>query len=285
MPRSRPIEWPGKARIAISMLVSWETWPEDLGTPSSHQRSNRGRLPEKAVFKKDMGVVMDREYGERVGIWRLLDLFGMEDIKGTFFLNGKTVEENPDAAKEIVEKGHEIASQTYIHEYPVMFEKEEERRTIQQAVESFRRVLGVKPLGYLSPGVRPTPNTLELIADEGFIWSSDSVSDDLPYPAKAKNKTIIMVPKDWHPNDYTTYDVDARAPRDVLGLMLDAFDYLYEEGATSPKMFTVSVHPYLSGRPYRAKVLRDFIRYAKSHPHVWFARGIDIAKWFREKYC
>ncbi|MBI2087761.1 MAG: hypothetical protein HYT78_03345 [Deltaproteobacteria bacterium] len=146
------------------MLVSWETWPEDLGTPSSHQRSNRGRLPEKAVFKKDMGVVMDREYGERVGIWRLLDLFDMEGIKGTFFLNGKTVEENPDAA-------------------------------------------------------------------------------------------------------------------------VDAFDYLYEEGATSPKMFTVSVHPYLSGRPYRAKVLRDFIRHAKSHPQVWFARGIDIAKWWREKYC
>lgn len=285
MPRGSPIEWPGKARIAISMLVSWETWPEDLGTPSSHQRSNRGRLPEKAVFKKDMGVVMDREYGERVGIWRLLDLFDMEGIKGTFFLNGKTVEENPDAAKEIVEKGHEIASQTYIHEYPVMFEREEERRTIQQAVESFQRVLGVKPLGYLSPGVRPTPNTLELIAEEGFVWSSDSISDDLPYPAKAKNKTIIMVPKDWHPNDYTTYDVDARAPREVLGLMLDAFDYLYEEGATSPKMFTVSVHPYLSGRPYRAKVLRDFIRHAKSHPQVWFARGIDIANWWREKYC
>jgi allantoinase len=285
MPRPRPIEWPGKARIAISMLVSWETWPEDLGTPSSHQRSNRGRLPEKAVFKKDMGVVMDREYGERVGIWRLLDLFDMEGIKGTFFLNGKTVEENPDAAKEIVEKGHEAASQTYIHEYPVMFEKEDERRTIQQAVESFQRVLGIKPLGYLSPGVRPTPNTLELIAEEGFVWSSDSVSDDLPYPARAKSNTIIMVPKDWHPNDYTTYDVDARAPREVLGLMLDAFDYLYEEGATSPKMFTVSVHPYLSGRPYRAKVLRDFIRYAKSHPQVWFARGIDIANWWREKYC
>ncbi|MFQ5850618.1 MAG: polysaccharide deacetylase family protein [Candidatus Binatia bacterium] len=285
MPRRSPIEWPGKAKIAINLLVSWETWPEDLGTPSSHQRSNRGRLPEKAVFKKDMGVVMDREYGEKVGIWRLLDLFDTEAVKATFFLNGKTVEENSEAASEIVKRDHEIASQTYIHEYPVMFEKEAERKTIQQAVESFNKVLGVKPLGYLSPGVRPTPNTLELIAEEGFLWSSDSISDDLPYPVKVNDKTIIMIPKDWHPNDYTTYDVDARAPREVLGLLLDAFDYLYEEGVTSPKLITVSIHPYLSGRPYRAKVLRDFIRYAKSHPNVWFARGIDIVNWWRERYC
>lgn len=244
-----------------------------------------GPAPEKAIYKNDMGVVMDREYGERAGIWRLLDLFDMEGVKATFFLNGKTVENNPNAAKEIVEKGHEIAFQTYIHEYPVMFEKEQERKTIREAVAAFRRVLGVKPLGYLSPGVRPTPNTLELIADEGFVWSSDSVNDDLPYAVTVNNKTVIMVPKDWHPNDYTTYDVDARAPRELLGLLVDAFDYLYEEGARSPKLLSVSIHPYLSGRPYRAKVLREFIRHAKSHSRVWFGRGIDIANWWRERYC
>lgn len=232
-----------------------------------------------------MGVVMDRQYGDRAGIWRLLDLFEREGITATFFLNGKTVEENPDAAREIVENGHEIAAQTYVHEYPVMFEKEVERGTIRQSVQAFKSVLGVKPLGYLSPGIRPTPNTLELIADEGFLWSADCINDDLPYPVKVKDKTVIMLPKDFHPNDYTTYDVDARAPREVLGIFQDAFDYLYGEGATSPKMFTVTLHPFLAGRPYRAKIVQDFVRYAKSHPKVWFARGIDIANWWLEKYC
>ena len=283
LPRRSPIEWPEGARIAISILLSWETWPDDLGSPGSHQRSNRGKLPDNAIFKKDMGVVMDREYGERVGLWRLLDVFEREGVKATFFLNGKTVEEHPEGAKEIVEKGHEIGAQTYVHEYPVVFEKEAERETIRRSVQAFQKVLGVKPSGYLSPGVRPTPNTLELIADEGFIWSSDCINDDLPYVAKTKDRSIIMVPKDFHPNDYTTYDIDARSPRDVLGIFQDSFDLLYEEGATSPKMLSLSLHPFLSGRPYRAKILQDFIRYAKSHPKVWFARNIDIVRWWQEK--
>jgi peptidoglycan/xylan/chitin deacetylase (PgdA/CDA1 family) len=99
LPRRSPIEWPEGARIAISILLSWETWPDDLGSPGSHQRSNRGKLPDNAIFKKDMGVVMDREYGERVGLWRLLDVFEREGVKATFFLNGKTVEEHPRARK------------------------------------------------------------------------------------------------------------------------------------------------------------------------------------------
>jgi len=73
-------------------FVSWESWPDDLGTNASHQRSNRGRMPENAIYKKDMGVVMDREFGDKCGIWRILDLFEQEKIKATFFLNGITAE-------------------------------------------------------------------------------------------------------------------------------------------------------------------------------------------------
>src|SRR4051812_1791760 len=221
MPRRAPIKWPGNARVAVSLFVSCESWPDDLGTPSSHQRSNRGTLPANAIFKKDMGVVMDRQYGEKAGIWRLLDLFRQEDVKATFFLNGKTVEENQEAAKEIVASGHEIAAQPYIHEYTITLDKEGEREIIGRSVEAFEKTLGVRPLGYLSPGVRPTPHTTEIIADQGFTWSSDCIDDDLPYYVKSKDRSILMMPKDFHPNDYTTYDVVSRSPRELLGLMQD----------------------------------------------------------------
>jgi allantoinase len=278
--RRKPIKWPDNARIALLFCVSWETWPDDLGTNASHQRSNRGKMPENAIYKKDMGVVMDRQFGDKCGIWRILDMFDREGIKATFFLNGRTAEENEVAVKELVAKGHELAAQSYIHEYTVTMNKDEERKTIQGSIDAFRKVAGVMPLGYLSPGVRPTPNTVELTSDMGFIWNSEGVDDDVPYEVGPKNKPIVVMPKDFHPNDYTTYETGSRSPRELFSLLVDQFDYLYEEGLTSPKVMSVTMHPFLAGRAYRAKVYQDFIRHAKSHQNVWFARGVDVAKWW-----
>lgn len=284
MSRRNPIRWPDNARIALLFTVSWETWPDDLGTNASHQRSNRGRLPENAIHKRDMGVIMDRQFGEKVGIWRILDLFDSEGIKATFFLNGKTAEQNVDAVKEIVAKGHELAAQPYIHEYAVTMDKEGERKFIQGSIEAFKRVANVTPLGYLSPGVRPTPNTIDLISDMGFIWSSDCIDDDVPYTVGPKDGRIVMMPKDFHPNDYTTYETVSRSPRELFSLLVDQFDYLYAEGATSPKVMGVTMHPFLAGRAYRTKIFQDFIRHAQSHSNVWIARGVDIANWWRKNY-
>ena len=279
--RRKPIQWPDGARIALLFCVSWETWPDDLGTNASHQRSNRGKMPENAIYKKDMGVVLDRQFGDKCGIWRILDMFDRENIKATFFLNGRTAEENVEAVKELVAKGHELAAQSYIHEYTVTMDKEAERNTIQSSIDAFKKVAGVTPLGYLSPGVRPTPNTVELTSEMGFIWNSEGVDDDVPYAVGPKNRPIVVMPKDFHPNDYTTYETGSRSPRELYSLLVDQFDYLYDEGLTSPKVMSVTMHPFLAGRAYRAKIYQDFMRHARSHPNVWFARGIDIANWWK----
>lgn len=278
--RRKPIKWPNNARIALLFCVSWETWPDDLGTNASHQRSNRGRMPENAIYKRDMGVVMDRQFGDKCGIWRILDMFEREGIKGTFFLNGRTAEENQEAVKELVAKGHELAAQSYLHEYTVTMAKEDERNAIQGSIDAFKKVAGVTPLGYLSPGVRPTPNTVDLTSEMGFIWNSEGIDDDVPYEVGPKNKPIVVMPKDFHPNDYTTYETGSRSPRELYSLLVDQFDYLYEEGLTSPKVMSVTMHPFLAGRAYRTKIYQDFMRHARSHPDVWFARGIDIAQWW-----
>jgi allantoinase len=92
-----------------------------------------------------------------------------------------------------------------------------------------------------------------------------------------------MMPKDFHPNDYTTYETGSRSPRELYSLLIDQFDYLYEEGAINPKVMSVTMHPFLAGRAYRAKIFRDFMRHARAHPNVWFARGVDIANWWRKQ--
>jgi peptidoglycan/xylan/chitin deacetylase (PgdA/CDA1 family) len=237
-----------------------------------------------AVFKKNMAAITEREYGDRVGIWRLMDLFNRYKLKVTFLMNGLKVEQFPNEVKEFKAQGHEFSSECYEHEYAFMYTKEQERESIQKTVAAFEKVLGQKPTGYLSPGHASTPNTLELVVDAGFVWWADPLNSDNPYTVEHKGKKVVVVPYNVPGcNDYSTYGA-GRTPRDLLQIMKDQFDYLYWEGEQgAPKFFAFNCHPFVSGVPFRTKIIEEFIRYAQGFPKVWFARRIEIANWCLEK--
>ena len=280
-----PIEWPDKARICVTFIVPWEVWPENFATRDSLQRHASHTLPPaNAVFKKNMAAVTEREYGDRVGIWRLMDLFDRYDLKVTFLMNGLKVEQFPEEVKEFKGKGHEFSSEGYEHEYSFMYTREEERESIQKTIVAFEKVLGQKPTGYLSPGHASTDNTLHLVAEAGFVWWADPLNSDNPYSVEVDGRKIVVVPYNVPGcNDYSTYG-SGRSPRDLLQIMKDQFDYLYREGEQGyPKFFAFNCHPFVSGVPYRTKIIEEFIQYAKGFPKVWFARRIEIADWWLEK--
>jgi peptidoglycan/xylan/chitin deacetylase (PgdA/CDA1 family) len=130
VPRPQPIEWPNKAKIAVTFIVPWEVWPENFATRESHQRSSHRAPPANATFAKNMAAVTEREYGDRVGIWRLMDLFERHELKVTMLMNGRKVEQFADACREIKAKGHEFSSESYEHEYSYMSTREQERESI-----------------------------------------------------------------------------------------------------------------------------------------------------------
>ena len=285
MARRSPIKWPDDARIAIVPCVAFETWPEDLGMPGSLNPSNRPPLPLQAKFKKDMTVITDRQYGERVGVFRMIDLLEREGVKTTFFINGITAEKVPEIVKEIKAKGHEIATESYIHDCSFMKSYEEEKKDLQRTKEAVKSVLGETPEGYLSMRVQPTDNTPLIIAEEGYTYWVDPQHEEIPYTLKVGDRTLVVLTYMFYVNDWSSYSLDGRTPRQLLEIWKDCFDYLYEEGeAGSPKTMIWGLHPFLTGRPYRAKILREFIKYAKGHPRVWFARCIDIAEWWLKNY-
>jgi hypothetical protein len=151
-------------------------------------------------------LVTEREYGDRVGIWRIMDLFDRHDLKVTFLMNGLKVEQFADACKEFKAKGHEFSSESYEHEYSFMYTKEQERESIQRTVAAFEKVLGQKPTGYLSPGHASTPNTLELVAEAGFVWWADPLNSDNPYLVESGRRKVVVVPYNVPGcNDYSTY--------------------------------------------------------------------------------
>jgi peptidoglycan/xylan/chitin deacetylase (PgdA/CDA1 family) len=285
MARPKPIEWPDRAKICVTFIIPWEVWPENFATRDSLQRQAGHILPPaNAVHKKNIAAVTEREYGDRVGIWRLMDLFNRYGLKVTFLMNGLKVEQFPDEVREFKAQGHEFSSEGYEHEYSFMYTKEQERESIQKTVAAFEKVLGQKPTGYLSPGHISTPNTPELVAEAGFVWWADPLNSDNPYTIEARGRKIVVVPYNVPGcNDYSTYG-SGRTPRDLLQIMKDQFDYLYWEGEQgSPKFFAFNCHPFVSGVPYRAKIIEEFIRYAQGFSKVWFARRIEIANWILEK--
>ena len=142
-----------------------------------------------------MAAVTEREYGDRVGIWRLLDLFERHQLKVTMLMNGLKVEQFPDACREIKAMGHEFSSESYEHEYSYMYTREQERDSIQKTIAAFAKVLGEKPTGYLSPGHSSTPHTLDLVAEAGcFVWWADPLNSDVPYTVEARGRKSSSFP-------------------------------------------------------------------------------------------
>jgi len=285
MARPKQIEWPDKAKICVTFIVPWEVWPENFGTHESLQRTVGHHVPPpNAPFKKSLSAVTEREYAERAGIWRLLDLFDRHKLKVTFLMNGLKVQQVSDILQEIKPLGHEFSSEGWEHEYSFMYTREQEKESMEKTIKSFQEVLGDRPHGYLSPGHCFTDNTLDLVAELGYTWWADPLNDEVPYTLSAKGRKVVVIPYNMAGcHDYSTYST-ARTPRDLLQIWKDQFDYLYMEGERGyPKFFSINFHPFVSGVPYRAKIIDEFFRYAKGFPDVWFARRIEIAKWILDK--
>ncbi len=278
------ISWRDGARIALSFVVNFEE-----GSERTPQNGDSIADPTGETFGVPAGqrsLINESlfEYGGRVGFWRLLDILGNHDIKATFFACGMALEMNPDAAREITANGHEPASHGYRWMPSDFKSREEERQYILRAIDAGEKTTGERPLGWFS--VNPTEHTRELLIEEGgFVYDCDSFADDLPYFVEVGGQKALVIPYDLVNNDGPySRPPGYSEPGDFFSQLKAAFDCLYEEGASHPKMMSVGLHMRLSGRPGRANALEEFIRYAKSFPDVWFARRIDIARWWLEHY-
>ncbi|MDA4129322.1 MAG: polysaccharide deacetylase family protein, partial [Thaumarchaeota archaeon] len=225
-------------------------------------------LPRSAVFKKDILTISDRQFGERVGIYRLLDIFEKHGIKTTVFLNGRTVERLPELSKELDKLGHELASESYIHDYSYMKTLEEEKFDLHRNVQAFKNIVGKPPLGYLSMGERPSNNTPQLAFDEGYTYWVDPQHEELPYTLQVDGGELTVIPYIQYLNDYATFLGDGGSPRQLLQTWKDTFDQLYSEARTNPNVMMWGMHPFLTGRPHRAKVLDEFLEYVDGFPQV-----------------
>lgn len=284
LPR-RPIAWPDDAYLAVLPAVCFETWPDELGKPGSGQASFRKEFPEGSRFTTDIAVISDHLYGERNGAHRLLNAFAEFGIQTTWFLNGRTVEAFPDLARLIRADGHELASENWRHDYAWTQSRDEQRADLQRTIAAFEQHLGARPLGFISPGERPTDDTPPLLAELGWEYYCGTIHEDLPYTLRTAAGDLTVIRYGIWLNDHMLAYALRKDPRALLQWEIDEFDQLYEEGkAGNPGLMVLGIHPFIAGRPFRAKALREFFAYARSKPRVWFPRAIEIARHYRTNY-
>ena len=279
------VRWPGEARIAISVVVNYEEGSEySLLDGDSHRETNGEINSPLPLDARDLMNESMFEYGSRAGVWRMFRLLDKYDIKATFYCCALAMERNPIVGKEVVRRGHEVCGHGYRWEEYYGFQKEQEREAIVKTVESLTRTTGERPEGWFTRyGV--SVNTRDLLAETGgFVYDSNSVNDDIPYYTEVHGKPWLVVPYSLEVNDARFWRGGLVSTGDFYDYMKDSFDCLYEEGRDVPRMMSVGLHCRIAGRPPRSMAVDKFFQYAKSHPGVWFARRIDIARWWLEHY-
>ena len=279
------IVWPNKAKIAISVVVNYEEGSEYSLLDGDTQHETNNEVPSPVPLnQRDLFNESFFEYGSRVGVWRLLNLFERYGVKTTFYCCAVALERNPEVARAIVERGHEVCGHGYRWQEYHSMDRDSELDSIRRTVESLERTTGVRPVGWFTR-YGPSLNTRELVAgEEGFIYDSCSMNDDLPYFVRVNEAPWLVLPYSFETNDARFWRGGLVSVNDFFEYLKDTFDCLYEEGQSFPKMMSVGLHCRITGRPARSRAVQRFLEYASGFPDVWFARRDEIASHWLSNY-
>lgn len=277
------VEWPGGARVALSLVLNYEEGSErTLGVDGVNEGLGEIARAVEPVYR-DLGTESVYEYGSRAGVHRLLRLFDAYGVKCTFFAAAVALERNPDVAAWIAEAGHEPCGHGWRWSEDWLVSRDEERERIRLAVESIARTCGERPVGWYNRWM-PSEHTRELLVDEGgFLYDSNAYNDDLPYYTEVRGRQHLVVPYTLTYND-VRYVSSGFTPVDFLDLCRRGLDYLWNEGEDRPKMMSIGLHPRWTGQAGRTSALRDLIEHALAKGEVWIATRREIAEWWLERY-
>lgn len=268
----KPIKWPNGARLAIWVIPNVEHFHIDVPADGA----GGGPIPDVRNFAW-------RDFGNRVGIWRIMSVLDKLGIRATVALNAEVCQHYPVIVEEGKRRGwefmgHGLTNSRYLRNVP----EAEERKIIRTCIQTLSTLVGKPPRGWLGPGLTETFNTPDILAEEGITYVCDWCNDDQPYPMKVKKGRLLSLPYSVEINDLPAFTRFNLTPTEFEQNIRDQFDVLYEEGAASGRVMAIALHPYLTGQAFRIGYLERSLQYIKGHSAVWFATGEEIASWFYE---
>ena len=275
--KRKPLRWPNNARIALWVIPNIEHFKIDRPSTSAN--------PAMASFVPDVFNYAWRDYGVRVGIWRMMEVMDKHGVPGTVALNAEVCQRYPIIIEEAKKRnwafmGHGMTNSQML----AGLAEEDERQLIRQVIRTIGEAVGQPPLGWLGPALAETFNTPDILAEEGIRYVCDWCADDQPFPMKVRSGSLISVPYSVDLNDIPAFLSRGASPEEFYRMCADQFDVLYEEGARSGRVMAIALHPFLIGLPFRIKALEMTLAYITGHKDVWVTTGDEIARWYLEHY-
>jgi len=274
------VNWPNKARIAVQFVLNYEEGGENsvLHGDKFSEIFLSEIIGAKPIKGRHINMESLYEYGSRVGFWRINKLFKKYNLPLTIFGVGMALERNLEICKEMKKSNYEIASHGWRWIDYQNISKSVEKKHMQKAITAIKKIFGQRPVGWYTG--RCSPNTLDLVIEEGgFLYCSDTYSDDLPYWEKKGKKKQLMIPYSLDNNDMRFLTSQGFNSGDqFFNYLKCSFDSLYEEGKENPKMMSIGLHCRIIGKPGRIQSLKKFLDYITSFEKVWICKRKDIAK-------
>ncbi len=283
-PKRKPLRWPNGKRLALICTMNCEFWDLLKDTTEPYYAGGPPMMPDPVPGNvADFPNFTWREYGQRVGVWRLFKVFEEAGVPLSCTINAKTALERPEIVQHALARGWELVAHNYeqgelLHRYT--FDEAKERDVIKRTLDAYEKTVGRKAKGWLSSSLRGTPRTPDICAENGLIFYCDYMNDDQPYLIHTPSGPIVNTPYSIEINDFTFFHRRAMTTWDAARMLIDNFDELYAEGAESGRMMNVGLHPHVSGHPHRMKCFREFLAHAKRHEDVWFTTREEIATWY-----
>lgn len=276
--RGRPkIEWPGGKRLAFWVAPNVEFY--ELAPPRGPARASWFR-PEPDVLHYSI-----REYGNRVGFWRMAKMFDELGVTASISLNVAVLDHYPEIGRAMADRGWELFSHgVYNTRYQYAMTPDQERELIRDVAASIRKHSGQTLSGWLSPALTNTPETMNVLAEEGVSYTLDLFHDDQPQPVRVRSGKLISLPYSLQVNDWTGLNTGAATPREYGRMIREQFDRLYAEGETHGTVMCLPLHPWMIGYPHRYEALGEAIDYILGHEGVWHATGREIASHYLDNY-
>jgi allantoinase len=280
LPSRPPLRWPDGARVAFCVIVSIEhvelTPPEGTLVPPSVVYMG----PWPRVW--DVPEVGHHEYGNRVGVFRVMKLLDRYGIRATAAMDAAIAQVAPPLVKHCLERnweliGHGIASSRLISE---QMSEAEEREVIRTSLDVLEETSGHRPIGWLGADYGESTRTVRLLAEEGVRYVCDWPNDEQPYLMKVPSKTMVSLPVMLELDEvYTHRRRFIPTPR-WAAMVVEAFERLYRDGEESGRLLVLNLHPWTIGQPFRIKHLEHVLEQVTRRRGVWVATGGEIVDWY-----
>lgn len=265
---------PNGARVAVWITPNVEHF--HYGKPAI------SLTPMTAGLKPDVLNYAWRDYGARVGIWRLMEILERQGFVATAALNSEACLHYP----EIVKEGNRLGWEWMAHgqNNSSLFTgmpEEAERPIIADVLDTIAKHTGKRSRGWLGPALTETDNTLDLLAAAGIDYVADWCNDEQPYFLKTKSKPIVAIPYTLEIGDIPVFLDHGGTGEDFERMIVDQFDTLYEDGAKNYRVLSIALHPFLIGHPFRARYLERALAHIRKRDAVWLTTGSALVDWYK----